>query len=145
MTVLTIFIPGHAAPQGSKRHVGGGRMVESSTKVKPWRSDIRSMLMDDDGQPKARFDEAVHVKCEFVLPRPMSTPKRTTPEAVKKPDLDKLQRAVFDAIGSAGCWRDDSQVTSVEATKRLAEIGETPGLHLRVMAAAPRCAVEEAA
>lgn len=37
---------------------------------------------------------------------------------------------LFDAIGSAGVWRDDSQVVSVQATKRLAGIGETPGLHL---------------
>ena len=30
------------APQGSKRHVGGGRMIESSAKVKPWREAVRS-------------------------------------------------------------------------------------------------------
>ena len=29
------------APQGSKRHVGNGRMVESSAKVKPWREAVR--------------------------------------------------------------------------------------------------------
>lgn len=127
---LSVFIPGHPAPQGSKRHVGGGRMVESSKNVKPWRSDIRGHLIDGDSQPKARFDGPVHIELEFIMPRPVSTPKRFTPPAVKKPDLDKLQRAVFDAIGSAGVWRDDSQVVSVQATKRLAGIGETPGLHL---------------
>jgi crossover junction endodeoxyribonuclease RusA len=139
MTAFHVFIAGHPAPQGSKRHVGNGVMVESSKAVKPWRSDIRSCLTDGNGQPRASFGEAVHVELEFVMPRPQSTPKRRTPPAVKKPDLDKLQRAVFDAIGSAGVWRDDSQVTSVVATKRLAEIGEAPGLHL-ILADAERVA-----
>ena len=33
----TIGIP---APQGSKRHVGGGRMIESCKALKPWRDLI---------------------------------------------------------------------------------------------------------
>jgi Holliday junction resolvase RusA-like endonuclease len=36
--VITVF--GQPAPQGSKRHVGHGVMVESSKKVKPWRQDV---------------------------------------------------------------------------------------------------------
>ena len=132
MSYLSVFIAGHPAPQGSKRHVGGGVMVESSKKVKPWRSDIRSGLLDGEGNPRAYFDDAVHVHLEFVMPRPVSTPKRSTPHAVKKPDLDKLVRAVFDAIGSAGVWRDDSQVVGALATKRLAELGETAGCHVTI-------------
>jgi Holliday junction resolvase RusA-like endonuclease len=42
---------------------------------------------------------------------------------------------VFDAIGSAGVWRDDSQVTDVVAGKRLAGLDETPGVWVRVDAA----------
>lgn len=132
MSILSVFIPGHPAPQGSKRHVGGGVMIESSKKVKPWRSDIRSALLGQEGGPRMRFEEAVHVHLEFVMPRPVSTPKRSTPPAVKKPDLDKLTRAVFDAIGSAGVWRDDSQVTSAIVGKRIAEIDEIPGCHVTI-------------
>ena len=136
MSYLSVFIAGHPAPQGSKRHVGNGVMIESSKKVKPWRSDIRSGLLDEGGNPHASFDGAVHTHLEFVMPRPGSTPKRSTPPATKKPDLDKLVRAVFDAIGSAGVWRDDSQVVGALATKRLAEIGETPGCHVTITHAA---------
>lgn len=132
MTILDLFVPGHPAPQGSKRHVGGGVMIESSKKVKPWRSDIRSALLADDGSPLARFDNAVRVQLKFIMPRPVSTPKRFTPPATKKPDLDKLTRAVFDAIGSAGVWRDDSQVVAAIVSKNIAEIGETPGCHITV-------------
>lgn len=38
---------GLPAPQGSKRHVGEGRMVESSKRVKPWR---RQVAWRDDSQ-----------------------------------------------------------------------------------------------
>lgn len=133
--MIAVFVPGDPASQGSKRHVGGGRMVESSKKLKPWRSDVRCHLLDDENQPRARFDGAVHVEAEFVMPRPSGTPKRSEPPAVKKADLDKLLRAIFDAITSSGVWRDDKQVVSVSAAKRLAKIGETPGLHLEIMEA----------
>jgi crossover junction endodeoxyribonuclease RusA len=93
------------------------------------------MLLDETGAPLERFDGPVRVHLQFVMPRPKSTPKRSTPPAVKKPDLDKLQRAMFDAIGSAGVWRDDSQVTDVVAGKRLAGLNETPGVWVRVDAA----------
>lgn len=130
--ILSIFIPGDPAPQGSKRHVGRGVMVESSRRVAPWRNDIRAALIDLRGQPKTYFDGPVRIALEFVLYRPQSTPKRKTPPAVKKPDLDKLMRAVLDAVGSAGVWRDDSQVTQTICSKRLAEIGETTGCHLAI-------------
>jgi crossover junction endodeoxyribonuclease RusA len=130
---LAVFVPGKPAPQGSKRHVGRGVMVESSKDVKPWRNDIRAACIDRDGKPLAYFDGPVAVRLEFICYRPGSIPKRKkTPAATKKPDIDKLSRAVLDAIGSAGCWRDDSQVVRLSATKRLAEIGEPMGCRIRV-------------
>lgn len=132
MTALSIFVPGFAAPQGSKRHVGRGIMIESSKKVAPWRADVRLALLDADGQPLAVFDGPVTVRLEFILRRPVSTPKKATPPATKKPDIDKLGRAILDAVSSAGCWRDDSQVVRLNLTKRLAEIGETPGCKIRI-------------
>lgn len=38
--MIAFDVYGEPAPQGSKRHVGGGRMIESSAKVKPWRQDV---------------------------------------------------------------------------------------------------------
>ncbi len=130
--MISVFIPGLAAAQGSKRHLGNGILVEQSKKVKPWRSDVRSALIGNDGKPMARFEGPVRLAIEFVMKRPAGTPKRSTPPAVKRPDLDKLQRAIFDAVSSAGVWRDDSQVIDVHARKRLAGIDETPGCHLQI-------------
>ena len=38
---MRITVHGTPAPQGSKRHVGNGVMVESSAKVKPWREAVK--------------------------------------------------------------------------------------------------------
>ena len=134
---LSVFVPGEPATQGSMRYVGhsnAGRAILTSDNkhVKPWRSDVRSALIDDHGQPKARFDGPVHIDLEFILPRPKSAPKRKTPSADRSrmSDIDKLERAILDAVTSAGVWRDDAQVTSVSKIKRIAEIGETPGCRM---------------
>jgi crossover junction endodeoxyribonuclease RusA len=131
-----VFVPGHPAPQGSKRHVGNGVMVESSKHVAPWRSDVRSACLDGAGKPLAFFDGPVDVELLFVLRRPVATPKTRTPPATKKPDIDKLARAILDAIGSAGMWRDDSQVVTLWAQKKIAGSDETPGCGIRIEAIA---------
>lgn len=125
---LVAFVPGKPAPQGSKRHVGRGIMIESSKAVKPWRTDIRETLLAVHTGPP--LDGPIYAELLFVMPRPASTPKRHTPPAIKRPDLDKLVRAVFDAIGSAGVWRDDSQVVHLHTVKRLARTDERPGVHI---------------
>lgn len=140
--VLTRFVPGKPAPQGSKRHVGHGVMIESSKNVKPWRQDVREACLRD-GQPAVRIEGAVVVTLEFVMPRPTSTPKRRTPPAMRKPDIDKLARAVLDAITSAGVIEDDARIVRLMASKRLAEIGETTGLRLVVAPAEPLPIYEE--
>lgn len=128
--VLHVFVPGHAAPQGSKKHLGKGVLVESSKQVRPWRESVRWHLLDT--WHTEQLDGPVAVDLMFVLKRPASTPKRRTPAAVKKPDLDKLARAVLDAIGSAGVWRDDAQVVALVSGKRLAQLGEAPGCQITI-------------
>jgi crossover junction endodeoxyribonuclease RusA len=129
---IRFFAPGSPAPQGSKRHVGRGIMVESSRAVGPWRERValaaHNAMLTAGLTP---FTGAVVVGLSFVLPRPKSTPKRFTPPAVKRPDCDKLTRAVFDSL-SGIVYLDDSQVIDLHATKRLAEIGETPGVDITV-------------
>lgn len=132
--MLFVFVPGIPAPQGSKRHVGRGIMIESSKKVAPWRSVVALTVGEIVDAP---LDGPIAVRLDFVMPRPKSTPKtRATPPAVKKPDIDKLVRAILDAI-TAVAWHDDSQVVSVAATKRIAELDERPGVLIRVEPCGP--------
>ncbi len=39
---LTVHVTGSPAAQGSKRHVGGGRLIEQSKAVAPWRKAVRA-------------------------------------------------------------------------------------------------------
>lgn len=42
MDEIVFYAEGFPAPQGSKTHVGGGRLVESSRRVGPWRGTVRT-------------------------------------------------------------------------------------------------------
>jgi crossover junction endodeoxyribonuclease RusA len=128
--MFSLFVAGNPAPQGSKRHVGGGVLVDSCKRLPDWRKDVRTACLDAEGQPKARFEGAVSLHLDFVLPRPKSLPKRRTPPATKKPDWEKLARAVGDAMTSAGVFRDDSQVVFATVYKRIAELDEVPGVKI---------------
>lgn len=134
-TEVRFFVPGEPAPQGSKKAFRNQytcriQMTESSKKVGPWRERV-ALAAHNAMEGGAVLDGPISVCLNFVLPRPKSAPKRTTPPAVKKPDLDKLERAVLDALTGV-CFGDDSQVISLSGYKRLAEIGETAGCEVRV-------------
>lgn len=126
---LDMFVPGRAAPQGSHRHVGGGRLVESSKAVGPWRTIVAWHAAQ--AWTDAPLHGPIAVIYEFVMPRPSGTPKRSTPPATKRPDIEKLARAVSDAL-SGIVWRDDSQVVDMRLLKRLAELDEQPGMRVQV-------------
>lgn len=129
-TEIRFYVPGRPAPQGSKRHVGRGVLVESSKEVGPWRERVALAAHQAMGG-RPLFDGPVSVVLNFVLPRPKSAPKTRTPAATKRPDLDKLERAILDALTDV-CFADDSQVISLCGYKRIAELGETAGVEVRV-------------
>lgn len=129
---LEIFIPGKPAPQGSARgfvNKKTGRAIivkDNDAKQKTWRGDIREQVMTAwDGKPP--LDGPILATFNFVMPRPKTTPKRHTPPAIKRPDLDKLARAVCDALTSAGVYGDDAQITTLCCRKRLAALDEPSG------------------
>lgn len=138
MTAVTVWVPGRPAPQGSKKYMGrpGGKgvLVESSKALAPWRADVRDRLLSLPAGQRSGWPlpGAVSIRLGFVMPRPTNSPKTRTPPATKRPDLSKLTRAVEDAIGSAGVWRDDAQIVESYVSKRLAERDEVPGVHIFV-------------
>jgi len=121
MERLIIDVVGLPAPQGSKKAFVRGTkavLVESSDKVKPWRSAVAWTARQASKQTGWEMTAAaVTITIDFTLPRPKSLPKRFV-DHVKKPDIDKLIRSTLDGIGDAGTiWGDDSQVVKVEASK----------------------------
>jgi Holliday junction resolvase RusA-like endonuclease len=110
---LIITVYGTPAPQGSKRHVGGGRMIEVSTKLKPWREACKWAALK---YRKKHITGPVLVDITFTLPKPKNCPKnRLWPDA--RPDLDKMFRAVGDSLTDAGIIEDDSRIVKLRATK----------------------------
>lgn len=139
--LLDVFVPGRPAPQGSIRaivHRSTGRAVaikDNNATQKTWRQDVRDAAAAGwgDRQP---LDGPVTIRVEFVMPRPASAPKRSTPSAIRKPDGDKLERAIWDSLTHV-VWTDDARVVEWGGSKRIAEIGETPGARIRVRACGP--------
>lgn len=125
--MVTFRVDGIPAPQGSKRHVGNGRMIEMSKKIGPWRERVRLTVQRDyHGAP---FDGPLIVIIRFYLERP-KTVTRTYPHVT--PDLDKLVRSTFDAMKQGGLIADDARVVDLAASKRYGE----PGAEITVEAIA---------
>lgn len=133
--MLDFFAGGEPVPQGSKNaYVRAGRavLVDTNPRLKPWRATVcaaAEAAIADEGWET--LDEPCHVYLEFTMPRP-KRPRWWVPAV--KPDLDKLTRAVFDALTDAGVWRDDSRVVSMEVTKWYEDDAEgaVPGVWVEV-------------
>jgi crossover junction endodeoxyribonuclease RusA len=129
---IRLRVYGTPGPQGSKRHVGHGRLVESSKKVGPWREAVCSAAQVA-GVAGLRLDGPLWVYVEFLFLRPRKhyTKKGLRPDApgwvVTTPDLDKCLRSTLDGLVQAGVIVDDKLVASVRSHKRYAGEGETPG------------------
>jgi Holliday junction resolvase RusA-like endonuclease len=119
--MISFFIEGEPAPQGSKNgFVKNGRvvMVESSTKVKPWRAAVTQKTAQHmSWETLNPLDSSVEIALVFYLPKPKSV-KRKWPSV--KPDLDKLIRSTFDGLTTGGLYTDDALVIAVSASKEYA-------------------------
>lgn len=118
---LTLLVYGtEPGPQGSKRHVGNGRLIEASKKVAPWRAAVADAvkLAWLEHQEIISFDKPVELAIHFYLPKPKSV-KREHPSV--PPDLDKLCRSTFDGLVQGGALADDSLVCRLITSKEYAE------------------------
>jgi Endodeoxyribonuclease RusA len=68
----------------------------------------------------------VVVAITFTLHRPVSTPKRKPAYPWRKPDVDKLERAVFDAMKAGGVYNDDAQVVEVVRQAKSYPMNDAP-------------------
>jgi Holliday junction resolvase RusA-like endonuclease len=105
VTGWSFSVLGQPAPQGSKRHVGHGIMVESSKKLLPWREAVKAAA-----PAGPMLDGPIAVRLVFTLPRPKSA-RKSEMVPYRTPDLSKLARSTEDAITDAGLWADDARVS----------------------------------
>lgn len=124
---LEVF--GDPAPQGSKR-IFKGRLVEaSSEKLKRWRKNVTDACLKHMEETGWRpFVGPVQLRITFYMARG-KTVKRELP--IVPPDLDKLVRAVGDALTYGEAWGDDSQVVSMIVEKVYAD-DRPPGAEIEI-------------
>jgi Holliday junction resolvase RusA-like endonuclease len=127
MSNVAFMVHGIPAPQGSKTPWGS----ETNPRTKPWRGMVSA---DAAEAMKGREPLAGPLRLEvhFFFPRPKAhygtgrNAEKLKPSAplwhCHKPDLDKLLRAIGDAL-SGIVFRDDSQIVEVIADK----VYQSPG------------------
>lgn len=119
------FIFGEPQPKGSMHSYGNGYVVHSN-KSKQWEKDIINQLSYCDQIVVG----AVKINLIFYLSRPKSVRKRLYPYV--RPDLDKLIRAVLDAITGV-IIKDDAQVVDIFAKKLyVTSINDMPGVEINI-------------
>ena len=110
-------------------------MRETNGRTKPWRKVLVIALQDERGRPRARFESAVWVSLRFVFARPVSHPSTSLPTSKRLGDVDKLTRAVLDALTQARIIADDSNVLQLRDVAKV--YGPNPGVHIRIGSAVP--------
>lgn len=136
---IDVFVPGQPVTKGSTKAFmpKGGRFPvvkqDNSADQKAWVAHVRHEVLAAWDHPTHRgpHDTPFALDVEFVLPRRSGAPKSYTPEHTRKPDIDKLTRAIMDSLSKV-VWVDDSRVIDSHEHKREAAPGETPGARIRI-------------
>jgi Holliday junction resolvase RusA-like endonuclease len=124
MLSFTVF--GVPAGQGSMRIAPSrstGRMIaDHPKKTVQWRNVVAARAVEELGQVEGEYElmqGALALIARFYFPRPKSAPRRRLRPEVK-PDLDKLVRALGDALEGV-VYRNDSQIVQLRASKHYGE------------------------
>ena len=119
--ILHFFVSGEPATKGSYRAFRNGGFVNANPKTKDWEMRVahecQERVFEDNWPPV--MEKAVSVECRFYLPRPKSMSKKVV-HHIKRPDIDKLMRAVLDGITGIAI-KDDSQVSQLCGSKEYAD------------------------
>ena len=136
---LSFFTKGDPIPEGSHKYVGyrNGKptIVHDNLRLAGWR-----MIVARDAKNAAdaagwapKHDGPVTVEARFYMPRPKRP--RFPNHAATKPDLDKLIRAIGDALADYnGVLAEDSRIVTWTTSKEYATDDQKPGVHITVTA-----------
>jgi crossover junction endodeoxyribonuclease RusA len=125
------------ATQGSKRSVGNGIMLETNKRLRPWRSHISDAAISTK-QPLTQSPVSISITFRFLRPKSHFNKSGLTSKAPshltskQKGDIDKLSRAVLDAL-TGTLLHDDSQVVQLSAHKRYTTPDERPGALITII------------
>lgn len=129
---VSFFAHGDPVSKGSMKAFipkGWNRSVLTSAsgpKLKSWAHNVATAAQIAHSEVMGQWDRSAPMLCDlaFYLTRPKSAKKRACPHV--KPDVDKLARAVLDALTGI-LWHDDGQVCTLHARKAYSDdSGERP-------------------
>jgi Holliday junction resolvase RusA-like endonuclease len=126
-----------AATQGSKRAMPNGIMLETNKRLRPWRSHITDAALATN-YPLTTAPVSISITFRFLRPKTHYIKSGLSPKAPlhltskQKGDIDKLSRAVLDAL-TGTLLHDDSQVVQLSAHKRYTTPDERPGALITII------------
>lgn len=97
--------------------------VYTPTKTKQWKKDIIKQVKTK--APSKPWVGAIRCDREYIMPRPKC--HKNTRYHTKKPDIDNLDKALFDALDKI-FFIGDQQICAGIHTKRYVNPGEEPGV-----------------
>lgn len=121
---LRVIIVGHPATQGSKKAFVRGKkvvLVEMDEKLPEWRAAVTKAATTAAGPNWKPWDGPVSVRGTIRLPAPKKS--RFGDHPAGPPDLDKLQRAIGDALTNSKVITDDARIVHWDIRKIWGEPG----------------------
>lgn len=150
---VSFFVPGEPVGKGRPRAVGrkrrdksSGQLVGYTAHITPIKTENYEKTVAAAGaqamQGRAVIAGPVLVEMKIVVTAAASWSKKKRAAALagevlptKKPDIDNVEKALFDAMNGV-VWVDDVQVVNVSKSKRF---GETPGVTVRIVPLVGEC------
>lgn len=137
--IVTFTTHGNPATEGSTRIRHGKITHDNPQKLQTWRNAIIAQSIRH--APPQPIDGPVAITINFYLPPGKTRLQRTNnnpaaePCTVRKGDLDKLTRAVLDALHintPKPFFKDDAQITQLHVTKNWADQNNTAGATITI-------------
>ena len=132
---LAFIVEGVPQAQGSMKSFGRGRVVHSNPKLTAWRTKVLAKAVSEARTQKwnPRPDTPLKITAYFYLARPKHTKYGAYPAGT--PDLDKLQRAIGDALSPKYGMKsiaDDARIVKWDARKYWVNTGGKPGVYIEI-------------
>lgn len=131
-----LVVYGKPEPGGSKRHVGGGRIIDANPNVAGWKHLVGyEALAQRNGRPM--LEGPLKLTLLFFVRRPKSHygSNGLLPSAptfpTTRPDVTKLTRAVEDAMTGV-LYHDDAQIVQQAVKRRYAQRDQPACAHIQV-------------
>ena len=107
-----------------------------------WTADVRHAAFEQYDGPLFRGQVSITIEYRFRRPKShygtgrnaMKLKAKAPRYLTTKPDIDKLDRAILDALTGL-IWHDDSQVFEIRSRKQYVNEGDRPGATVSVIPA----------